>query len=162
MTESSINVCVRIRPFSEKEASQLAPNEDNTPFLGDGGLAGGISPNKFLPPAASTSTLKTRFVRPIVKPMDQKVLVFDPPDTNPLTRLLNSNPLAHGARRNKDVRYAFDRVFDSTASQTDVFQETCRPLLDGILNGYNAVYSHTAPLVVVRRIPSVVHLKIPV
>ncbi|EST07537.2 Kinesin, motor domain protein [Kalmanozyma brasiliensis GHG001] len=139
MTESSINVCVRIRPFSEKEASHLAPNEDHTPFLGDGGLAGGISPNKLPPSAvASTSTLKTRFVRPIVKPMDQKVLVFDPPDTNPLTRLYSSGPLAHGARRNKDVRYAFDRVFDSTASQTDVFRETCSPLLDGILNGYNA------------------------
>ncbi|CDR88661.1 related to kinesin [Sporisorium scitamineum] len=138
MTESSINVCVRIRPFSEKEASQLAPNEDHTPFLGDGGLAGGISPNKFSPSAASTSMLKTRFVRPIVKPMDQKVLVFDPPDPNPLTRLYNNSPLAHGARRNKDVRYAFDRVFDSTASQTDVFQETCKPLLGGILNGYNA------------------------
>ncbi len=139
MAESSINVCVRIRPFSQKEASQLAPNEDHTPFLGDGGLAGGISPNKVVPPStAGTSTLKTRFVRPIVKPMDQKVLVFDPPDTNPLTRLLNSNPLAHGNRRNKDVRYAFDRVFDSTASQTDVFSETCKPLLDGILNGYNA------------------------
>lgn len=139
MTESSINVCVRIRPFSEKEASQLAPNEDHTPFLGDGGLAGGISPNKFLPSAtASTSTLKTRFIRPIVKPMDQKVLVFDPPDTNPLTRLYSSGPLAHGSRRNKDVRYAFDRVFDSTASQSDVFRETCSPLLDGILNGYNA------------------------
>ncbi len=139
MAESSINVCVRIRPFSQKEASQLAPNEDHTPFLGDGGLAGGISPNKIMPPStAATSTLKTRFVRPIVKPMDQKVLVFDPPDTNPLTRLLNSNPLAHGNRRNKDVRYAFDRVFDSTASQTDVFAETCKPLLDGILNGYNA------------------------
>lgn len=139
MTESSINVCVRVRPFSEKEASQLAPNQDHTPFLGDGGLAGGISPNKFVPPGTGAiSTLKTRFIRPIVKPMDQKVLVFDPPDTNPLTRLYNSNPLAHGSRRNKDVRYAFDRVFDSTASQSDVFAETCKPLLDGILNGYNA------------------------
>ncbi|KAJ1038285.1 hypothetical protein NDA11_007751 [Ustilago hordei] len=139
MTESSINVCVRIRPFSEKEASQLAPNQDHTPFLGDGGLAGGISPNKLLPPATgAVSALKTRFIRPIVKPMDQKVLVFDPPDTNPLTRLYNNNPLAHGSRRNKDVRYAFDRVFDSTASQSHVFAETCKPLLDGILNGYNA------------------------
>ncbi|SYW81244.1 related to kinesin [Ustilago bromivora] len=139
MTESSINVCVRIRPFSEKEASQLAPNQDHTPFLGDGGLAGGISPNKLLPPATgAVSALKTRFIRPIVKPMDQKVLVFDPPDTNPLTRLYNNNPLSHGSRRNKDVRYAFDRVFDSTASQSHVFAETCKPLLDGILNGYNA------------------------
>ncbi len=140
MTESSINVCVRVRPFSDKEALQLAPNEDHKPFLGDGGLAGGISPNKFPSPAggAGSSTLKTRFIRPIVKPMDQKVLVFDPPDNNPLTRLYNNSPLAHGARRSKDVRYAFDRVFDSTASQNDVFAETCKPLLDGILNGYNA------------------------
>lgn len=139
-TESSINVCVRVRPFSDKEAVHLAPNEDHTPFLGDGGLAGSsISPAKFVPSVVvAGTTLKTRFIRPIVKPMDAKVLVFDPPDTNPLTRLYNSNPLAHGSKRNKDVRYAFDRVFDSTASQTDVFEETCKPLLDGILNGYNA------------------------
>ncbi|PWZ00726.1 kinesin-domain-containing protein [Testicularia cyperi] len=137
MAESSINVCVRVRPFSDKEASQLAPNEDVTPFLGDGGLGG--SPDKqILAAVNATASLRTRFIRPIVKPMDQKVLVFDPPDTNPLTRLYSGNSLAYGSKRNKDVRYAFDRIFDATASQHDVFQETCKPLLDGVLNGYNA------------------------
>ena len=70
--------------------------------------------------------------------MDDKVLVVDPPDTSALSRLMNHNHLSHGAKRSKDVRYAFDRVFDASASQHDVFEQTCKPLLDGILNGYNA------------------------
>ncbi|PWN48676.1 kinesin-domain-containing protein [Violaceomyces palustris] len=153
MAESSISVAgrkfpsaVRIRPFSPKEASQLAPTDDYQPFLGDGGLSG--SPSKPLLPSASPSpasssgsgapSLRTRFLRSIVKPMDKQVLVFDPPDNNPLSRLYNQNNFSHGSKRSKDVRYAFDRVFDDNSSQQDVFEETSKPLIDGILNGYNA------------------------
>lgn len=35
-------------------------------------------------------------------------------------------------------RYAFDQVFDENADQETVFKETTKPLLDGILNGFNA------------------------
>lgn len=136
MAEASITVAVRVRPFSERESAQLAPQHGALPFLGDGGLGG--SPAKQVAPIAG---LRTRFLRPIVHTVDEKVLIFDPPDNNPLSRLYNNtqaNYLAHGQKRAKDVRYAFDRVFNDGASQRDVFQGTTNPLLDGVLNGFNA------------------------
>ncbi|KAN0063301.1 tubulin-dependent ATPase kip3 [Thecaphora frezii] len=138
MAESSISVCVRIRPFSEKEAALLAPEDNVLPFLGDGGL--GASPNKPNIPMAGTGPggLRPRIIRPIVKPMDDQVLVFDPPDNNPLSRLYSHSHLKHGGKKSKDMRYAFDRVFNSSCTQNDVFEQTCKPLMDGILNGYNA------------------------
>jgi hypothetical protein len=41
-------------------------------------------------------------------------------------------------KRAKEERYAFDRVFDDTASQEEVFQNTTKHLIDGVLNGLNA------------------------
>lgn len=138
MSESSITVTVRIRPFSAKEAAQLAPSNGPLPFLGDGGLGG--SPAK--PPGVTGAPgLRTNFLRPIISPVDDKVLIFDPPDNNPLSRLYahaHANYMSHGKKKAKDMRYAFDRVFDDKCGQTDVFEGTTRPLLDGILNGFNA------------------------
>lgn len=97
MSESSITVTVRIRPFSEKEAAQLAPQAGPLPFLGDGGLGG--SPAK---PLGGAPGLRTRFLRPIISPVDDKVLIFDPPDNNPLSRLYNhahANYMSHGQKR---------------------------------------------------------------
>jgi len=36
------------------------------------------------------------------------------------------------------MRYAFDRVFDENCTQEDVFTHTAKPLLDGVLDGFNA------------------------
>ena len=130
-SESSITVAVRVRPFSAKEAALLPPADNYTPFMGDGGLGG--SPDKIQKPIG----LKHKYLRSIVSPIDERVLIFDPPDNNPLTRLC-TNTFGHGARRHKDVRYAFDRIFPDTTTQTAVFQDTTQPLLDGILKGYNA------------------------
>jgi kinesin family protein 18/19 len=38
----------------------------------------------------------------------------------------------------KDQVFAFDRIFDQTASQSDVYEGTTKGLLDSILDGYNA------------------------
>lgn len=134
---------VRIRPFSAKEATQLAPQETFQPFLGDGGLSVGspMRSTSTLPGGSSNApSLRTKFLRPIISPVDDKVLIFDPPDTNPLSRLYSTgqNTFGHGSKKAKDVRYAFDRVFDDTCGQEMVFENTTKPLLDGILNGYNA------------------------
>ena len=130
---------VRIRPFSAKEATQLAPQDSYQPFLGDGGLSAGSSA-KVAPVGGNAPSLRTKYLRPIIAPVDDKVLIFDPPDTNPLSRLYaaGQNTFSHGNRRARDVRYAFDRVFDDKCGQEMVFENTTRPLLDGILNGYNA------------------------
>jgi kinesin family protein 18/19 len=38
----------------------------------------------------------------------------------------------------KDQVFAFDRVFDDTTSQSDVYEGTTKNLLDSVLDGYNA------------------------
>lgn len=133
-----ISTPVRIRPFSAKESAQLAPQETYSPFLGDGGLSartsiGGSS-------TTNAPSLRTKFLRPIISPVDDKVLIFDPPETSVLSTAAHGaqNTFAFGKKKAKDVRYAFDRVFDEKCGQRDVFENTTRPLLDGILNGYNA------------------------
>lgn len=41
-------------------------------------------------------------------------------------------------KRVKDQTFAFDRVFDETTTQSDVYEATTKPLLDSVLDGYNA------------------------
>lgn len=137
MAESSISVAVRVRPFSAKEAAQLAPQDSYQPFLGDGGLSAGnhASPSKGA--GGTGPTLRTRYLRSIVKPVDDKVLIFDPPET-PLAGTTGQNSFGHGSKKPRDIRYAFDRVFDDTCGQEMVFANTTKPLLEGILNGFNA------------------------
>lgn len=83
--------------------------------------------------------LRTHFLRPIIEVVDDRLLIFDPPDTNPLSRMYNqAKYLSHGPRKTKDIRYAFDKVFHDKCGQQEVFEGTTQPLLDGVLRGYNA------------------------
>lgn len=41
-------------------------------------------------------------------------------------------------KRVKDQTFGFDRVFDETTTQGDVYESTTKPLLDSVLDGYNA------------------------
>ena len=90
----------------------------------------------------------------LAKVVDEHVLVFDPsPDNSPSfssTGLPNSNfpgrmrPLMLG-KKHKDMRFAFDRVFDETASQVEVFEHTTKTIVDGILEGINcSVFAYGA------------------
>jgi kinesin family protein 18/19 len=74
--------------------------------------------------------------RVVVRAVDEQVLVFDPapaPGTSTSTKGLPNH-----YRRPKDVRYAFDRVFDGYASQEEVYMHTAKTLVDPVLNGFNA------------------------
>ncbi|KAJ4299721.1 tubulin-dependent ATPase kip3 [Kalmusia sp. IMI 367209] len=122
---SSISVTVRVRPFTIREAAQLAKCDDQTLFLGDGSLA-----------AAPTPKLFQKGLRPVIKVMDEKCLVFDPPEDNPVQRF--SRSVLPQGKRVKDQTFAFDRVFDENTSQGDVYESTTKPLLDSVLDGYNA------------------------
>lgn len=42
------------------------------------------------------------------------------------------------AKRTKDQTFGFDRVFDENTTQPDVYEATTKPLLDQVLDGYNA------------------------
>ncbi|KAL6702506.1 tubulin-dependent ATPase kip3 [Coniothyrium glycines] len=123
---SSISVTVRVRPFTIREAAQLTRSDDQTLFLGDGSLAG-----------IPTPKLSSKGIRPVIKVLDEKCLIFDPPEDNAVQRFTRST-VGPSGKRVKDQTFAFDRVFDDTTTQGDVYESTTKPLLDSVLDGYNA------------------------
>ncbi|KAJ3082271.1 kinesin-like protein Klp5 [Quaeritorhiza haematococci] len=112
--ESNISVAVRVRPLLPKE-------------LGTSGNDGGEQESgfQFGPDTGA---------RRIVSVVDENVLIFDPTNPNAKTQ----RTYHHGSRRHKEVHYAFDRVFNENASQQEVYENTVRPLINGVLNGFNA------------------------
>ncbi|KAJ6780009.1 hypothetical protein PWT90_05525 [Aphanocladium album] len=123
--QSSITVAVRVRPFTIREAAQVHRAEDNTLFLGDGSLAGAPAPK-----------LHQRGIRNVIKVMDERCLVFDPPEDSPVHKF--SRSVIPASKKVKDQIFAFDRVFDENTTQSDVYEGTTKNLLDSVLDGYNA------------------------
>lgn len=62
--------------------------------------------------------------------------VFDPPEDNPVQKF--SRSVVPNGKKVKDQVFAFDRIFDDNATQTDVYEGTTKNLLDSVLDGYNA------------------------
>ncbi|KAI8628934.1 kinesin motor domain-containing protein [Xylariaceae sp. FL1651] len=122
---SSITVAVRVRPFTIREAAQLHRHDDGTVFLGDGSLAGAPAPK-----------LKQSGLRSVIKVIDDKCLVFDPPEDNPVHKF--SRSVVPQGKKVKDQTFAFDRIFDENTTQTEVYEATTKGLLDSVLDGYNA------------------------
>lgn len=60
---SSIQVTIRVRPFTIQEAAQLSRNDDGPLFLGDGSLA-----------AVPKPKLGQKGIRSVIKVMDEKTL----------------------------------------------------------------------------------------
>lgn len=114
-----------MRPFTIREAAQLTKYDDAPIFLGDGSLAG-----------VSTPKLSQKGLRSVIKVVDDRCLVFDPPEDNPIHRF--SRSVVPTTRRVKDQTFGFDKVFDENVSQADVYDSTTRNLLDGVLDGYNS------------------------
>lgn len=65
---SSITVAVRVRPFTIREAAQIAKTDDGPLFLGDGSLAGVPAPK-----------LNQKGIRSIVKVIDDRCLYVESP-----------------------------------------------------------------------------------
>ncbi|WPK22974.1 hypothetical protein PUMCH_000197 [Australozyma saopauloensis] len=131
--QSSITVSVRVRPFTEDEEKRLVVMEDAPLFASDGQL---LQPGSSSP---KSITVRSSSLRKIVNVVDDKMLIFDPPDTSPLVsmqRKLFPNPRLRTKIR--DCRFVFDRLFDDDATQQQVYENTTKPLLDSIIDGYNA------------------------
>lgn len=118
---------VRVRPPTSWEQDRLPEPAgwNETISIGDGNLA---SPRK----------LANKSLRSIVQVMDDHILIFDPKDQDVSRAFEQRGFVPPGSKRYKDQRYTFDRVFDEQAQQIDVFEQTTRPLLDGLLDGFNA------------------------
>lgn len=87
--------------------------------------------------------------------VDHRTLIFDKPDTNVPRAFMNTGGKAPpGGKRYKDQRYvlglpgevvadhenryAFDRVFSKDSTQEEVFENTAKPVLEGLFDGFNA------------------------
>ena len=68
----------------------------------------------------------------IVRVMDQKLVILMDP-----LELLNAKG-ALGKNRSKEKQYAFDYAFDADTGQKEIFENTTKFLVEGILGGYNA------------------------
>ena len=88
----------------------------------------------------------------VVKAVDDHVLVFDPrPDNTPTvgqsylggSKQFKKPPLQ--SKKYKDLRLGFDRVFDATGTQMELFEHTTKDVIDDLLSGINcSVFAYGA------------------
>ncbi|KAL0248428.1 hypothetical protein GEMRC1_003664 [Eukaryota sp. GEM-RC1] len=71
--------------------------------------------------------------RTVVRVVDDHVVCFDPDDYSSTRKI--SIP---GNRRPKDQKFAFDRVFDSSSTQREVYEYAAQDLITDVFKGYNA------------------------
>ncbi|KAH9447234.1 hypothetical protein Pst134EA_029267 [Puccinia striiformis f. sp. tritici] len=143
---SSISVAVRVRPLTEKEKNLLIPTQSSSSgIFSDGCLTSNTS-------TQPSSISGHKSLRSIVKVLDDRVLIFDPAESNPMqqagqsilskftTPSSSSKPSLskHNNKKVKDMRFCFDRVFNENASQEDVYHGSAQDLIDGVLGGFNA------------------------
>lgn len=77
-------------------------------------------------------------MRDIVRIVDDRILTFDPDEKDRTRAFMERGFMPPGTRRYKDKRFMFDKVFDGEAKQRDVYDSTAKPLLKGLLDGFNA------------------------
>jgi kinesin family member 18/19 len=98
---------VRVRPFNRKELPLVTSLKDSPQWICDGSLSATLQPK-----------LSSKGIRRIVQVVDERVLIFDPLEENPIAQY--SKTIVSGGRKQKDIRYAFDHVFDENCTQEDV------------------------------------------
>ncbi|ESK97519.1 kinesin family protein [Moniliophthora roreri MCA 2997] len=123
----SITVAVRVRPPTSWEAARLPEPCYDTTFRGDGALS---TPGR--------SVANTAPLREVVQIVDDRILTFDPDEKDKARAFVERGFTPPGTKRYKDRRFMFDKVFDGEACQQDVYEATAMPLLQGVLDGYNA------------------------
>ncbi|CDO91731.1 unnamed protein product [Kluyveromyces dobzhanskii CBS 2104] len=147
--QSSILVAVRVRPFTDEERAHLINEENgNTWHLTDTTLSiPSSAPSSGLEgigtPVRTSSKFRPKGIRKIIDCVDDKMLIFDPSKSNPLNELnesliySGSNENRRNLRRFGEQKFIFDRIFDTDVPQQDIYENTTRPLLDSVLDGFN-------------------------
>lgn len=133
--ESSISVTVRVRPFTAAEQAHLQHNTKQPMFLGDGSLAAAQNSGPQVNPF--TSRFAGKGIRKIINVVDDKMLIFDPPESSPMAGM-HKAAFPGQTHRIREHRFVFDQLFDEDATQEQVYNSTTRPLLNNIFDGYNA------------------------
>lgn len=76
----------------------------------------------------------------VVEVMNENILVFDPKEEEYpcFQKPRKRRPRDLRKRRQKDLTFAFDHVFDWASSNDEIFEQTTKGVLDGLLGGYNS------------------------
>ncbi|KAF7654895.1 hypothetical protein LDENG_00063410 [Lucifuga dentata] len=76
--------------------------------------------------------------RNVVQVVDNHMLIFDPKEEEmPCFGSHRVRSRHINKRANKDLKFVFDHVFGETSTQVDVFENTTKGILDGVMNGFN-------------------------
>ncbi|KAG1650769.1 Kinesin-like protein KIF18A [Nymphon striatum] len=84
---------------------------------------------------------------PVIKVIDENILVFDPKEEQNDFYFRGKRQKGRDLLKKpkKDLKLAFDRVFDGNSTNEEVFKETTHSIVDGLLNGYNcSVFAYGA------------------
>lgn len=76
--------------------------------------------------------------RNVVQVVDNHMLIFDPKEED--TSCFGSQRVRNrniNKRPNKDLKFVFDHVFGESSTQVDIFENTTKAVLDGVMNGFN-------------------------
>ncbi|XP_070765166.1 kinesin-like protein KIF18A [Enoplosus armatus] len=76
--------------------------------------------------------------RNVVQVVDNHMLIFDPKEED--TSCFGSQRVRNrniNKRANKDLKFVFDHVFNENSTQVDIFENTTKGVLDGVMNGFN-------------------------
>ncbi|GAA5869727.1 hypothetical protein JCM1840_000572 [Sporobolomyces johnsonii] len=130
---SSISVAVRVRPFSEKERALLNVNHDAGPTLFNSDPSSSTPSSTPQPSRLGGAGLQ----RKILKVLDDRILVFDPPDSNAVASFQKSNLPMQG-KKVKDIRFCFDRVFDEGCGQEEVYEGSAKELVGHVMDGFHS------------------------
>lgn len=74
----------------------------------------------------------------IVRVVDNHMLIFDPKEQE--VSFFSGQKAGNRdvrKRANKDLKFMFDHVFGEDSTQMEVFENTTKGVVDGVLNGYN-------------------------
>ncbi|XP_034947197.1 kinesin-like protein KIF18A [Chelonus insularis] len=85
--------------------------------------------------------------RNVIKTVDTKMLIFDPKEEeNPFFyRGIQQRGRDLLKKQNKELQFMFDRVFDMTASNAEIFDGTTKEIISDLLEGYNcSVFAYGA------------------
>nr|XP_020462657.1 kinesin-like protein KIF18A isoform X2 [Monopterus albus] len=94
----------------------------------------------------ANDTEKRENCRNVIQVVDSHMLIFDPKEEDTpcfgSQRVQNRNI---NKRANKDLKFVFDHVFNENSTQVEVFENTTKGVLDGVMNGFNcAVFAYGA------------------
>uniref|UniRef100_UPI0037E98CE0 kinesin-like protein KIF18A n=1 Tax=Semicossyphus pulcher TaxID=241346 RepID=UPI0037E98CE0 len=88
----------------------------------------------------TSDTEKRENCRNVVQVVDNNMLIFDPKEEDMSCfgsqRVRNRNRNIN-KRANKDLKFVFDHVFNEDSTQVDIFENTTKGVLDGVMNGFN-------------------------